>query len=240
MSHRVLIVDDDRHMVRTLTDIVRLSGWNPDGAHSGEEAVEAVRKQPYQAVLMDVKMAGINGVEAFKAMKALRPEIKVILMTAYTAADIIADAERAGALKVLSKPVVLSGLLEMLEQTRMDPKPVLIVADDAAFLANLSELLTEKGYATMVADSLNNALATLEEKSPAAVVLDLYLDGIKSEDSVVAIRRVSPGVALILCNGRNCKPDQPELLEGRLINASLQKPFPPARLIEILDEFFAA
>jgi DNA-binding NtrC family response regulator len=227
-------------MVRTLTDIVRLSGWNPDGAHSGEEAVEAVRKQPYQAVLMDVKMAGINGVEAFKAMKALRPEIKVILMTAYTAADIIADAEREGALKVLSKPVVLSGLLEMLEQTRKEQRPVLIVADDAAFLANLGHLLTDKGYVTLVADSLNDALATLEEKSPAAVVLDLRLDGIRSDDTVVAIRRVSPGVALILCNGRNCRPDQPELLEGRLINASLQKPFPPARLIEILDEFFAA
>ena len=240
MTRRVLIVDDDRHMVRTLTDIVRLQGWKPDGAHSGEEAVEAVRKQPYQAVLMDVKMAGINGVEAFKAMKALRPEIKVILMTAYTAADIIADAEREGALKVLSKPVVLSGLLEMLEQTRKDQKPVLIVADDAAFLANLGHLLTAKGYATLVADSLNDALATLEEKSPAAVVLDLRLDGIKSDDTVVAIRRVSPGVALILCNGRNCKPDHPELLEGRMINASLQKPFPPARLIEILDDFFAA
>ena len=240
MTRRVLIVDDDRHMVRTLTDILRLSGWNPDGAHSGEEAVEAVRKQPYQAVLMDVKMAGINGVEAFKAMKALRPEIKVILMTAYTAADIIADAERAGALKVLSKPVVLSGLLEMLEQTRKEQKPVLIVADDAAFLANLGHLLTDKGYATLVADSLDEALETLEKKSPAAVVLDLRLDGIRSDDTVVAIRRVSPGVALILCNGRNCRPDQPELLEGRLINASLQKPFPPARLIEILDDFFAA
>lgn len=240
MTRRVLIVDDDRHMVRTLTDIVRLSGWNPDGAYSGEEAVEAVRKQPYQAVLMDVKMAGINGVEAFKAMKALRPGIKVILMTAYTAADIIADAEREGALKVLSKPVVLSGLLEMLEQTRKEQKPVLIVADDAAFLANLGHLLTAKGYATLVADSLNDAISTLEEKSPAAVVLDLRLDGIKSDDTVVAIRRVSPGVALILCNGRNCKPDHPELLEGRLINASLQKPFPPARLIEILDDFFAA
>ncbi|HEV7836814.1 MAG TPA: response regulator [Gemmatimonadaceae bacterium] len=240
MSRRVLIVDDDRHMVRTLTDIVRLEGWNPDGAHSGEEAVEAVRKQPYQVVLMDVKMAGINGVDAFKAMKAMRPEIKVILMTAYTAADIIADAERAGALKVLSKPVVLSGLLEMLEQTHEEQKPVLVVADDAEFLANLSELLTEKGYLTLVAESLNHALVTLEEKAPAAVVLDLRLDGIKSEDSVVAIRRVSPGVALILCNGHTCKPDHPELLEGRLINASLQKPFPPARLIEILDEFFAA
>ena len=60
-------------MVRTLIDIVRLQGWNPDGAHSGEEAVEAVRENAYQAVLMDVRMAGINGVDAFKAMKALRP-----------------------------------------------------------------------------------------------------------------------------------------------------------------------
>lgn len=239
MSRRILIVDDDRHMVRTLTDIVRLQGWNPDGAHSGEEAVEAVRANAYQAVLMDVRMAGINGVDAFKAMKALRPEIKVILMTAYTAADIIADAEREGALKVLSKPVVLSGLLEMLEQTGRNVKPVLVVADDAAFLSNLRDLLTERGYPTLVAESLQDALVTLEEKSPAAVVLDLRLDGIKADDSVVAIRNVSPGIALILCNGRSCRADHPELLKGRLIHASLQKPFPPARFIEILDEILA-
>ena len=240
MSRSILIVDDDRHMVRTLSDIVRLRGWDPRGAHSGEEAVEAVRESAYQAVLMDVRMAGINGVDAFKAMKALRPEIKVILMTAYTAADIIADAEREGALKVLSKPVVLSGLLEMLEQTGKDVKPVLVVADDADFLSKLRDMLTDRGYMTLIAENLSDALVTLEEKSPAAVVLDLRLDGIQSDDSVVAIRKVSPGVALILCNGRTCRTDRPELIEGRLIHASLQKPFPPTRLIEILDEIFAA
>jgi DNA-binding NtrC family response regulator len=160
-------------------------------------------------------------------------------MTAYTAQDIIAEAERAGALKVLSKPVVLSGLIEMLERTGKDVKPVLIVADDAAFLAKLCDMLTERGYLTLIAESLDDALITLEKKSPAVVVLDMRLDGIQPEDSVVAIRRVSPGVALILCNGRTCKADHPELLEGRLIHASLQKPFPPARLIEILDEVFA-
>jgi DNA-binding NtrC family response regulator len=239
MSRQLLIVDDDRQMVRTLSDIVRLQGWDPEGAHSGEEAVEAVRKHEYQAVLMDVRMAGINGVDAFKAMKALRPEIKVILMTAYTAADIIADAERAGALKVLAKPVVLSGLLEMLEQTGKNVKPVLVVADDAAFLSNLRDMLTERGYLTLIAESLDDALVILEKKSPAAVVLDLRLDGIEPDDSAVAIRRVSPGVALILCNGRTCKPGHPELLQGRLIHASLQKPFPPTRLIELLDEIFA-
>jgi DNA-binding NtrC family response regulator len=239
MTRRILIVDDDRHMVRTLCDIVRLQGWVPDGVHSGEEAVEAVRAQAYQAVLMDVRMAGINGVDAFKAMKAVRPDIKVILMTAYTAADIIAEAEREGALKVLSKPVVLSGLLEMLEQTRTAEKPVLVIAKDTGFLGNLQELLTQRGYETLFAKSLNEALLMLEKKSPPVVVLDLSLRDISQEDSVLAIRRVNPAVALILCNAQACEADHPELMEGRLIHASLQKPFPPARLIQILDDVYA-
>jgi hypothetical protein len=50
---------------------------------------------------------------------------------------------------------------------------------------------------------------------------------------------VNPGVALILCNGETCRADHPELLEGRLIHASLQKPFPPTRLMGILDELYA-
>ena len=91
----------------------------------------------YQAVLMDVRMAGINGVDAFKAMKALRPEIKVILMTAYTAATSSRRRRERAPSKVLSKPVVLSGLLEMLEQTGKDAKPVLVVAEDADFSSSL-------------------------------------------------------------------------------------------------------
>jgi DNA-binding NtrC family response regulator len=235
VTRRILIVDDDRHMVRTLSDIVRLQGWNPDGAFSGEEGVEAVRHQEYQAVLMDVRMAGINGVDAFKLMKALRPGIKVILMTAYTAAGIIAEAEREGALKVLSKPVVLSGLLEMLEQTQKGSRPVLVVASDAVFLANLRELLMHRGYETIFAKSLEDALETLEDKSPAAVVLDLLLTGLTQDDSVLAIWRVNPEVALILCNGQARAAERPDMMEGRLIHASLHKPFPPARLMELLD-----
>lgn len=239
MTRRILVVDDDRQMVRTLCDIVRLQGWAPDGAHSGEEAVEAVRAQPYQVVLMDVRMAGINGVDAFKAMKAVRPGIKVILMTAYSAADIIAEAEREGALKVLSKPVVLSGLLEMLEQTRKADKPVLVIASDTGFLGNLQEMLAQRGYEALFAQSLDEALRMLEKKSPPVVVLDLRLQEIAQDDTVLAIRRVNPGVALILCNGQTCEADHPELMEGRLIHASLQKPFPPARLIQILDDVYA-
>src|SRR3954469_6700749 len=240
MTRRILIVDDDRQMVRTLSDIVRMHGWESSGAFSGEAAVEEVRKESYHAVLMDVKMAGINGLTAFREMKRIRPGIRVILMTAYTAADIIAEAEREGALKVLAKPVVLSGLIEMLDQTTRQTPPVLLVADDVALLRNLCKSLEEHGYETLEATSLDKALDTLEKKAPAAVVLDLRVDGISPAESIVAIKRVRPSVALILCTARpgangNAKPDS-----KRLIYASLEKPFPPERLFAILDDIFAS
>lgn len=115
MMKRVLIVDDDRQMVRTLSDVVRLHGWEAHGAYSGEEAVSSVEAQPFAIVLMDVRMDGMSGVDTLRAMKRLRPGIHVILMTAHTPGDVIADAEREGARHVLRKPVPLPALVEMLD-----------------------------------------------------------------------------------------------------------------------------
>jgi DNA-binding NtrC family response regulator len=239
--HRILIVDDEKQMVRTLTDIVRLHGWEADGAFSGEEAVELVREQDYSVVLMDVRMAGITGVEALKAMKALRPGIRVILMTAYTATEILAEAEREGALRILSKPVALAGLLVVLEQATKESRCVLIVDDDPSFLRTLRRLLEQNGYGTLTAQTLDEALGMLESGFPTAVILDLRLNGVTAPETVLAIKRVSPSVALILCSGYGAALDETmSSLPPRLIHASLHKPFPPGALLHILDEVFAA
>jgi len=238
---RILIVDDEEQMVKTLGDIVRLHGWEADGAFSGEEAVECVRKRDYSVVLMDVRMAGITGVEALKAMKAIRSGIRVILMTAYTATEILAEAEREGALRILSKPVALAGLLVVLEQATRESRCVLIVDDDAAFLRTLRELLEQNGYGTLAAETLDEALEMLESGFPAAVILDLRLDGVTAPQTVLAIKRVSPSVALILCSGHAAALDETvSSLPPRLIHASLHKPFAPDALLNILDEVFAA
>ncbi len=238
---RILIVDDEKQMVRTLSDIVRLKGWEADGAYSGETAVEAVRKRDYSVVLMDVRMAGITGVEALKAMKSVRPGIRVILMTAYTATEILAEAEREGALRILSKPVALTGLLAVLEQATKESRCVLVVDDDAAFLHTLRKLLDQNGYGTLTARTLDEALEMLESGFPTAVVLDLRLDGITAPETVLAIKRVSPSVALILCSGHPAELDDAvSSLAPRLIHASLHKPFTPDALLGILNEVFAA
>jgi DNA-binding NtrC family response regulator len=226
-------------MVRTLVDVVRLHGWEADGAYSGEAAVDAVREQDYAVVLMDVRMTGINGVEAFKAMKAVRPGIRVILMTAYTATEILAEAEREGALRILSKPVALAGLLDVLEQTTKESRCVLVVDDDAAFLLTLQMLLEQNGYSTFTAQNLDAALGMLESASPDAVVLDLRLNGFTPPETVLAIKHVSPSVALILCSGHSALLDETTTSMPRLIHASLQKPFSPDALLGILNEVFS-
>jgi DNA-binding NtrC family response regulator len=237
---RILIVDDERQMVRTLSDIVRLHGWEAAGAYSGEEAVECVGRRDYSVVLMDVRMAGITGVEALKAMKAVRPGIRVILMTAYTAAEILAEAEREGALRILSKPVALVGLLEVLDQATKESRCVLIVDDDAAFLHTLRKLLEQKGYSTLTARALDEALEMLESGFPTAVILDLRLDGVTAPETVLAIKRVSPSVALILCSGHPAALDETvSSMTPKYIQGSLHKPFSPDALLAILDEVFA-
>ena len=240
MSRRILVVDDDRQMVRTLSDILRLHKWDVHGAHSGEEAVAAVAKGDFDAVLMDVKMEGLNGVEAFKAMKSMRPDIRVILMTAYSATDLIAEAEREGALHVLRKPVALPALMQMLASGAADPRRVLVVDDEPGFLRTMGDVLRHNGYVVLEAQSLAQAIAHLERASPGAVILDLRLDNNAPAESVLAIKRVSPAVALILYSGH------PATLEAvahdvptPLISGTLRKPFPPDRLLELLDAAFA-
>lgn len=226
-------------MVRTLTDVVRLHGWEADAAYSGEMAVDAVRERDYAVVLMDVRMTGINGVEAFKAMKAIRPDVRVILMTAYSVTEVLAEAEREGALRILSKPVALTGLIDVLQQATKESRCVLVVDDDTAFLKTLGKLLEQHGYAIFTARNLDDALLKLESESPSAVILDLRLDGITAPESVLAIKHVSPSVALILCSGYPAELDETtSSVPPRLIYASLHKPFSPDALLNILDEVF--
>lgn len=110
MKRRILIVDDDRAMVRTLSDILRLRGWETGEAYSGSEAIAAQKVQPYDHVLMDVKMPGIDGVAAYKALRRLFPRLPVVLMTAHRVADI-----EESAAQVMGKPLDLPALFALLE-----------------------------------------------------------------------------------------------------------------------------
>ena len=101
----VLVVDDDRVHRYTLCSLIRGWGWRTSEADDGTTALVAVGKQPYDAVLMDVRMAKMDGHEAFRRIHALQPSLPVIIMTAYSSVEDAVEAMRQGAHDYLTKPL---------------------------------------------------------------------------------------------------------------------------------------
>jgi DNA-binding NtrC family response regulator len=234
----VLIVDDDRQMVKTIAAVLKLHGWTTFSAYSGEEAIQATTAHRFSAVLMDVKMPGINGVDAFRSIRQTRPGTPVILMTAYAAQELLDQAEREGALMIMPKPISWPALMGLLNQTGPDPRSVLLVDDDPDFLRSLAEILSLHGRDVLRATSLAEALACLDRPGavPAVVVLDLRLEGIQPTQAAVAIKELSPAVILILCTGYPQLLDEAmSALPAEWVHAGLTKPFAPQRLCELLD-----
>jgi DNA-binding NtrC family response regulator len=232
----VLVVDDDPNMVKTLCAVLRVSGWNTVTAHTGEDAVRLASSTSVTAVLMDVKMPGMNGVEAFQAIRRARPRLPVVLMTAYSAHELVTQAERDGVLSVLPKPIPWPKLNELLRIALERREGLLIVDDDPMFLRTVSEVLAKRGPC-LQARSLEEALALLESDSPGIVLLDLKLNHTQPREAALAIKAVSPAAVLILCSGYPAMLDETiaALPEGS-VYASLKKPFPPDRLIGLLDD----
>jgi CheY-like chemotaxis protein len=118
---KVLVVDDDRNMVATLSDVLQLAGWRTQGVYTGGEALAAVRWTGFDAILMDLKMPGMDGIAAIEAIIAERPEARIVVMTALAGPEPKQAARRAGARYVLSKPVEPGRLLEVLDEVCASP-----------------------------------------------------------------------------------------------------------------------
>jgi two-component system NtrC family response regulator/two-component system nitrogen regulation response regulator GlnG len=118
---KVLVVDDDRMMVKTICDILTIKGYEPVAAYCGEEAVEKVKAGRPACVLMDLKMPGIDGVEALRVIREIDAELPVVLMSAYATEEKTAEAKRYGACALLSKPVDIQGVLSLLTRFRREP-----------------------------------------------------------------------------------------------------------------------
>jgi DNA-binding NtrC family response regulator len=235
-TRRILIVDDDRAMVRTLSDVLQLAGWETDSVSSGEAAVGQVTDSRYAAVLMDVRMGGMSGVEALRAIRSRWPTLPVVLMTAYASAVMLDEAVASGAARVLHKPVPIPELFDTLASVVMSRGALLVVDDDPDFRRSLTMLLSTRGYSVRQAASLVSALASLRESAPAVVVLDLMLGDVDPSELLDSVRRANTDAAIILCTGH------PQLLEPMVTNGlparvlgCLIKPFSPDRLTCLID-----
>lgn len=115
MEKVILIVDDDCSMAKTLTDILKVKGFQAIEAHSGLEALAIMSENTVVMLITDVRMPDMNGVELFMKAKKTDPDLPTILMTAYAADDIIRMGMREGIKTFLNKPLDIDFLLQYID-----------------------------------------------------------------------------------------------------------------------------
>jgi two-component system response regulator HydG len=102
---KVLVVDDDKSHRFMLKSMFAEWGWNVEEADDGTTAVAAVEVHSYDAILMDVRMAKMDGMEALRRIHTFNPAIPVVIMTAYSSVDSAVEAIKIGAHDYLTKPL---------------------------------------------------------------------------------------------------------------------------------------
>jgi two-component system response regulator (stage 0 sporulation protein F) len=103
-NKKVLIVDDQYGIRVLLYEVFGKEGYQTFQASNGKSALEIVREQSPDLVLLDMKIPGMDGLEILKHIKKMDPSIKVIMMTAYGELDMIKEATDLGALTHFTKP----------------------------------------------------------------------------------------------------------------------------------------
>ncbi|MBX7245251.1 MAG: sigma-54 dependent transcriptional regulator [Candidatus Sumerlaeaceae bacterium] len=104
---RILVADDEESMRFVLRQAMQKEGYEVDIATNGMEVVQKVRETHFDLVIMDIKMPQLDGLEALKEIKKVRPELIVVMATAHGTTQIALDAIKKGAYDYFSKPFEL-------------------------------------------------------------------------------------------------------------------------------------
>lgn len=107
---KLLIVDDDETIVALLEAFFKDQGYQVQKAYSGEEVLEVIKKSPPQLVFLDIQMGEVSGIDILKKIRAVDPAIKVIMLTAFSDEEKMAEAKKYGASDYVVKPFDLEEL----------------------------------------------------------------------------------------------------------------------------------
>ena len=113
---RILVIDDEKDFVESLSDILTSRGYQIGVAHSAGEALAAIEEQPAQVALIDIRLGHTSGVDLINQLKEKEPALLCVMMTAYAAVDSAIESLNEGAYAYLRKPLEMRDLFATLDR----------------------------------------------------------------------------------------------------------------------------
>src|SRR6187549_3402427 len=118
----ILLVEDDDDIRASLEDVLGDLGYDVRGEPSAEAGLSALRQYSPDAIVADVRMPGLSGIEFCQRLTGDGPAVPVVLMTAFGEVEMAVEALRAGAFDFITKPIALDQLTSVLERALQRPR----------------------------------------------------------------------------------------------------------------------
>lgn len=237
MSINVLIVDDQIGMIETFTDILEDKGFNVSTSEDGYQAIKKVKEKPFDVIFMDIKMPGINGVQTYREIKKINPNIAVIMMTAYSVEDLIKEAIEEGAYAVVYKPFEIEKIIKIIEKA-LKKVLVLIVDDRMEDRETFKDIVESKGYKAYTAKDGYEAIEKVKEEKFDIIFIDIKMpemDGLKTFE---IIHQISPEIPVVMVTGYSAEDLVREAFDKGAYTC-IYKPFDIEGILKILEEVLA-
>ncbi|MFC1563355.1 response regulator [candidate division KSB1 bacterium] len=113
---KVLLVDDEEEFIETLSERMQTRGLSVDTATNGADAIKLVEKTFYDAIILDLQMPGLDGIETLKRIREYNPDSQIILLTGYASVEKSVEAVKHGAVDFLEKPADINKLMEIIRE----------------------------------------------------------------------------------------------------------------------------
>jgi DNA-binding response OmpR family regulator len=121
LAKRILVVDDEADARLLIWDILSERGYDVRLCSSGQQALENLERMKFDLILADIKMPGMNGMELLTRVRAVAPDVRVILMTAFASLDTAIEAWREQAFDYLVKPFDLADFRQRVDRAVDSP-----------------------------------------------------------------------------------------------------------------------
>ena len=231
----ILVVDDDRDNANSMGELFELEGHRVNVVYNGADAIEAYHKANYDISFLDVMMPGMNGVESFLAIRKLRPNANVYMMSGYSVEVLLKQAVANGALGLLTKPVPPEAILKMVQS--VGPNGLVVAQGQGPeFTRALSSGLESTGAKCQVVHSPQNIQ---RPDIGNVMILDAKETLIDSVCHYTRMRKIQPMPPTVILAQPALDGSGIEALGDVSVTGILNKPFDPEKLIHKLNHIAA-
>jgi len=230
----ILVVDDLRSIRLTLGGILEDKGHNVVTVENGYQAIEAARKTHFDAIFMDIKMPGINGVQTFREVKKIDHKSAVIMMTAYSVEDLVKEAMEEGAYAIVYKPFDIDRIIAIIEELLDEKTLILVVDDQFSDRETLKAILEDKGYRVATANDGTEAIEMVKSRHYDIIFLDVRLPGMDGVETFEQVKEIDPKATVIMMTGYT----EEDLVKGAINEGAytcIYKPFDMEKVIELVE-----